>query len=343
MNSEGIESDNGNAGASATAAPKSRKFKKRWLVWLFLIVLFGPYLFFRATSFSRKIVQVEQALAIEPRQFDGQLSVLTWNIAHGRGATDNNWEEGRQAKEDRVDEIATLITRLSADIVVLNEVDFSATWSGGFDQADAIARAAGYPYYVKQSNLDFGLIYGRWHFGNVIMSHFPISDAQVVELSPVNGWEDWVVGAKRGVTCSVELEPGNLVSVIGVHMESRGEDVRVNQVFDLTNKYSELEYPVFIAGDLNTTPESFPRSNLNRDGKNAFDNLVDPSATGLSFSPLNTPDEAQLTFPSDNPTTLIDWILFDDSFFKLNSQKTIPSLLSDHLPVMGEFEQVKKL
>lgn len=315
-----------------------RKFKKRWLIGLFLLLLFGPYLYFRVTSFSRKVVIVDTSpqklAAYDPER---PLSIVTWNIAHGRGATDDNWKEGRQAKEDRIDEIASLIEQLDCDIVVLNEVDFSATWSGGFDQAEAIAKAAGYPFWVKQSNLDFGLIYGRWHFGNVVISKYPISDVEVVALTPVNNWEDWVVGAKRGVACTIELNSELSISLVAVHMESRGEAVRVKQAYDLAARCNELEYPILLAGDLNTTPLSFPRSNVTKESKNAFEELVSPAATGLKYFPFEKPSKNQLTFPSDQPATLIDWVLYQGQEFEQVSQTVIPSLLSDHLPVTAEF------
>lgn len=320
----------------------AKRLKKRWIVWLALLLIFGPYIFFRATSFSRKVQVCHNALAVQPQVFDGSLKVATWNIAHGRGATDDNWAEGKNAKEDRIKEIARQIEELGADVVVLNEVDFSATWSGGVDQAAAISEMAGYEYFVTQSNLDFGMLYGRWHFGNVVMSKYPIIEADVVALAPVNTWEDWVVGAKRGVQCTIELAPDNFISFVGVHMEARGESVRVRQAVDLTTECSKLEHPIFVAGDLNTTPSFAPFSSVDQNDENAFEKLVQPTATGLSYSPALAPTEAELTFPSGKPKTVIDWILYEDRFYQLVSQDVIHSLLSDHLTVIAEFREAKK-
>ena len=319
--------------------PARARFKKRWIFWTVFALAFVPYFYFRATSFSRKIIVVENTAAEKSHVFDGALTIATWNIAHGRGATDDNWEEGKDAKEYRITEIAQQIKEFDADIVVLNEVDFSATWSGGFDQATAIAQAAGYPYYVKQSNLDFGLIYGRWHFGNVVMSRFPIKDASELPLTPVNQWEDWVVGCKRGVSCNIDLTDDKQISLIGVHLEARGEAVRVHQVDDVAAACSQFRHPIFLAGDLNTTPPKAPYSNTNAEGKNAFAELTAQSATGLTYSPGAVPVASDLTYPSDKPKSVIDWILYDESEFTLQTQTVFPTLLSDHLPVVAKFRE----
>lgn len=315
---------------------KKRGFKKRWLLYSLLLVGLGPYLFFRATSFSRKVQTAELDNPASAVEFDGAIRVATWNIAHGRGATFDNWAGDGDSKQARLKDISKLIVGLDADVVVLNEVDFCSTWSGGYDQAQAIAQQTGYPYFVKQSNLDFGFIYGRWHFGNVILSRYPISDVRVVEFTPVNQWESWLVGCKRGLACTVELGPENLVSVVGLHLESRGENVRVKEVADVDLAVEKLNHPLIVAGDLNTTPSIAPLSNLDGDGKNAFEELI--RLTGLSYSPALSPTENELTFPAFGPESTIDWILFSGDDFSLIEQEVIKTQLSDHLPVVAEFE-----
>ena len=252
--------------------------------------------------------------------------------------TFDNWEEGSDGKRKRVDQIADQIRDLNADLVILNEVDFSATWSGGLDQATAIAQRAGYRYLVKQSNLDFGFIYGRWHFGNVLLSKYPIRESKVVEFAGVNGWEDWVVGSKRGFACTVQLAPDSHVSIVGLHLESRGEAVRVNEVPDVIDVLSKLEQPIVLAGDLNTTPSHAPHSSTNGQGQNAFELLIEKS--GLSFSPTGTPTPDEYTFSTMQPQSVIDWILFESLRLKLVDQQVIKSQLSDHMPVVAEFELV---
>ena len=319
--------------------PRTRRFRKRRIVFrgllLLLVVVLGPYLFFRATSFSRKIQTMENSVG-STAKFSGKIRVAVWNIAHGRDQTFSNLEEGGSENRQRVIEIANEIKTFDADLVVLNEVDFCATWSGGYDQANLIAQEAGYPYVVKQSNLDFGFIYGRWHFGNVLLSKFPIENAEVVSFAPVNGWEDWVVGAKRGLGCTVKLSDSVNLSVIGLHLESRNESVRVKEVRDVADFFSRCEHPVLLMGDLNTTPKAAPQSRTNEQGENAFENLV--SSTGLSYFPESVPKESEFTFSTMQPQSVIDWILFESPELNLVNQKVVRSPLSDHFPVVAEFQ-----
>ena len=312
-----------------------RRFKKRWLLCLLLLIALGPYFFFRATSFARKIQTLEFETIVPVAEFDQTLRVAIWNIAHGRGAIFDNWAGDGDSKQERLKEISELIVELDADVVVLNEVDFCATWSGGYDQAETIAELTGYRYVVKQANLDFGFIYGRWHFGNVLLSRFPVSDVEVVEFAPVNFWESWVVGCKRGLSCTVELDPENSVSVIGLHLEARGETVRVKEANDVARFAERLNHPLIVAGDLNTTPPVAPLSKTGIEGNNAFEELV--KSTELSYSPDQAPTEKELTFPAFGPETTIDWILFTEPSLSLVEQRVVSSQLSDHLPVVAEF------
>jgi len=73
--------------------------------------------------------------------------------------------------------------------VVLNEADFDATWSGGINQAQWIAKHAGYPYHVEQRNYDVSLPFFKPRFGNAILSRWPILDAEQIELPAVSKWE----------------------------------------------------------------------------------------------------------------------------------------------------------
>lgn len=337
-----MSTENQTAENDQAPVAQKKRFKKRWFVFLILLVGLGPYFYFRATSFARKIQTIDFSDAASvgaTPEFSGTLRVACWNIAHGRGMTFDNWEEGHDEKSERIRQIAAEISSFDADLVVLNEVDFSATWSGGLDQANAIAQRAGYRYCLKQSNLDFGFIYGRWHFGNVLLSKYPISDAEVVEFAGVNAWEDWVVGSKRGFACTVQLAPETQVSVVGLHLESRSEAVRVKEVPDVCKVTGRLKHPILLAGDLNTTPAHAPHSSTDTDGENAFELLVKQS--GLSFSPSNVPAPDEYTFSTMQPQSVIDWIMFESMHLKLIDQHVVNSQLSDHLPVVAEFKLVE--
>ena len=129
--------------------------------------------------------------------------------------------------------------------------------------------------------------------------------------------------------------------MIGLHLEARGETVRVKEVADVDRVAKRMAHPLIVAGDLNTTPPLAPLSNTDSNGKNAFEELI--KTTGLSYSPALAPTEQELTFPALGPKTTIDWILFAEPSLFLIDQEVISTQLSDHLPVVAEFRVEKKL
>jgi len=317
--------------ASQTATIR-RRFRRLMVVGLLLGILLGPYLFYRANSFQERVRVFKTDVSSTPHLNGDVIDLMVWNIAHGRGVASSNWEEGSTGKAHRVMEIAAFIRSMNADVVVLNEVDFSAMWSGGFDQAAAIAEAAGFPYCARQVNLDFGFIIGRFQFGNVILSRFPITNASVIDLPAFRPWEDWLVGCKRGLMGEMDLGSIGKINLAALHLDHRYEACRVDSVGVLINRFQETLGPLIVAGDLNTTPRTAPYSIETPDGENAFDLLVD--STGLQPAPLQVLNIDQLTFPAWAPERAIDWVLYRLEFFQLESHQVLRSQLSDHRPVM---------
>lgn len=322
--------------------PKSRGAR---LTLIALAIILLPFLLYRLTSPSRMLVRCDYSgIATDApaadRSTHSTLRVATWNIAHGRGSGDSNWKEGGDAKLQRIDEIAAKIREFDADVVILNEVDFCATWSGGADQAEQIATKAGYPVCIKQANLDFGFLFGRWYFGNVILSRLPVSDAQVVPLQPLNGWEPWLVGNKRGVSCVVELPSKAKVSIVGLHLESRGEAIRVKQVDQVAQHLGTLPTPIVVAGDLNTTPGNFPNSQNDTEGINAFDKMIEQLQFSYRPDAIEDANDASshwMTYSTEAPHTIIDWVLLSHEL-SFADQVTVETRLSDHRPVIATIQ-----
>ena len=188
--------------------------------------------------------------------------------------------------------------------------------------------------------MDFGFLYGRWYFGNVILSRFPISDAKVLPLQPVNEWESWLVGNKRGLSCTLELPDKRKISIVGLHLESRGEAIRVKQIDDVTRHLGELSTPIILAGDLNTTPSNFPNSQHDADAINAFDKMI--QQTQFSYRPKfaeisGDSNSSLMTYSTTDPKSVIDWVLVSHEL-NLTDQQIIETRLSDHRPVIATIE-----
>ncbi len=314
-----------------------RRYKKTKLMLVLVVAIVAvPYLYSRWASTFRRIQIYENSNAASQESFDGQLTVATYNIAHGRGLANSNWAETGIAKWNRMQRIADLVASLQADVVVLNEVDFDCTWSGSRNQAATIAELAGYPFWVEQRNLDFGFVYGRWSFGNAVLSKYPIAEAKSIDFPPYRTWEDWLAGSKRGIACKLKLNHDRFVNLFAVHLEYRSEQSRVESAVVINQLTGESELPCILAGDLNTTPVDYPQANRTPDGENAFEVLM---STEYFHFPAGPPDDPnQLTFRSDNPRSVIDWILIPQQHCTLQKQLVIDSHLSDHRAVVAQIE-----
>ncbi len=228
--------------------------KRRRLVFgsALMVVAFVmlPYAYSRIASHGRCVTQHEQSGIDFPAVDNGSLTIACYNIAHGRGQSTTNWTgESRQLRTERLDDLADLIRSANADIVVLNEVDFDSSWSHSVNQAAYLAKAAGYPYWAEQRNLDFRVLCWTWRFGNAILSRLPIKESRVIDFPSHRMVESILAGKKRGLSCSIEFD-GRLVQIDGVHLSHRSEAVRA--------KSTELLTASILAGDFNSTPTGFP-------------------------------------------------------------------------------------
>ena len=115
--------------------------------------------------------------------------IMTYNIAHGRGPAKVTpyrgmgfvlEEFGRNSRPSRsqlvanLDRIAALINVQRPDVVLLNEVDFDASWSHNIDQVAYLARRTGLKYTAYGTKWDFVSLFVQIHCGNAVLSRFPI-------------------------------------------------------------------------------------------------------------------------------------------------------------------------
>ena len=314
--------------------------RRRWKLLVTLGVIFavslGPYLVSRMRSRGRRIriAEVTGANGVTPDDKVETLTVFAYNIAHGRGPIDDNWQEGGDAKRARIARIAKLIAAEKPDVVVLNEVDFNAIWSGGQNQAEAIARSAGFRYRVEQRNLDFRIAHGHWKFGNAILSRYPIVATELIDYPPVAGWEDWLAGRKRGVLCTLRLSKTQQVQIVAVHLETRDVVTRVRSARMLLDLRKRSRLPMILAGDFNASPPGFPfseRAPAEFSNANTMEIL---SLGRFRRQPADKPTDADCTYPSKAPDRVIDWILIPDDW-RFEKFRVLSSQLSDHRPVVA--------
>ncbi|MEM9914360.1 MAG: endonuclease/exonuclease/phosphatase family protein [Planctomycetota bacterium] len=254
-----------------------------------------------------------------------------YNIAHGRGLAQDNWSGGTpEERLQRLDEIADLLLNLDADVVVLNEVDFDASWSHRVNQAQYLAEAAGYRYIAEQRNLDFRMLWRTWKFGNAVLSRHPITHSELIDFPEFSAAESLLAGKKRGLACTLDVN-GRSIRVLAVHLSHRSESLRSRSADLLVVPPTE---PTILAGDFNSTPTGFPYSQSSEHHGNAIDKI---DATGLfTRRPVDPPiDQGELTFHADEPKNIIDWIMATHELTMLD-YRVVDSLLSDHRPIVAD-------
>lgn len=310
---------------------------RKWWMRITVVVLalvFVPYLVSRLTSSSRDVQVFSTALDSAATEQPESLRIACFNIAHGRGLTSSNWEGGdRKTRRGRLAEIFELLDELDADIVVLNEVDFDASWSGHVNQAELLAMHSGYPYRVEQTNLDFRVLGWTWRFGNAVLSKYPITNAQLIDLPGYSAWESILVGKKRAALCEVRVGERTL-RVMAAHLSHRSESVRVQSAEMIVKLATAGNASTIVAGDLNSTPPDYPQSESDEAGRNAI--VVLDESELFRREPATLPLRNELlTFPAEQPTRVIDWVLIPRAW-QFVDYRAVPTTLSDHRPVVAE-------
>jgi endonuclease/exonuclease/phosphatase family metal-dependent hydrolase len=259
-----------------------------------------------------------------PGAFSGTLKLGTYNICHLRGSDANQWPvRDRAAMEERRDAIVGILRAESPDIVVLQEIDFDSVQTGRRNQAEEIARLAGYPYRVEHRDVDAATL-SRFsiRYGNAVLSRHPIVSVRNINFPASKAWEAILGGTPNGALCEIALSENLHINVLATHLTSHAEITRVASAKIIEKERLASKLPFFVVGDLNSTPTGFPNTRL-ANGENAMDILL--AGGGYTTRPLNNPTPDDFTIK----TAVIDWILVPADWHIL-SKNIVRSAASDH-------------
>jgi len=306
------------------------------VVLVVVAAVIAAYLLRRAVSPLMAVGVTQPASTPAPAASVTSLRVGAYNIAHGRGASFDNFGGGdRATREARLDAIAETLRLARLNVVVLNEVDFRSVWSHHTDQAEAIAERAGYAFVARQKNLDVGL--GPWglSFGNAVLSRFPIVSAESLSLPTLSTVEHIAAGSKQAMVVTLDVG-GRRLRLVPVHLEHRDERVRLASAERLIARLTDSGPPLLLVGDFNSTPSGWPLAEpvaSPQGQRTALDALL---AAGLTTAPsLSSSSSAPRSFPSWAPDRRIDWVLAQAPLAVM-SDAVMGGDLSDHLAVIAD-------
>ena len=297
------------------------KRSKLWRgsVWMLRVLGLGMVLVAGSYVWSRVRAEVNavKEFVVEVESVDGDLDALRvgcYNIAHGRGSVagaSNRRADGKAALLAHLKKIGEVIKAEGLDVVVLNEVDFSSTWSWNVNQTRVIAEAAGLPFAMEQRNFDLSFLFYELRFGNALLSRYPIEETRIVDLPAFKSHEAIFAGKKQGSSCVV-VTPGGKVRVLPVHLEYRDEATAQASMNVLNGVAGgDAGMPVLVLGDFNT--------------ENVF---AGSEALTVSSGKI-------LSYPSESPQEGIDWI-FGNEKVGISEVRLFGGGLSDHLGVAAK-------
>lgn len=222
------------------------------------------------------------------------LKIASYNVRNAKGM-DNVVD---------FDRVAKVINNMGAHAVAIQELDSATARSNGLVVLDELARRTNmFASYNASIAFDGG------KYGNGILTK---EKPLVQEAIALPGREEQrsllIVELKYFVLCCTHLS---------LNEEDRQASIKLIQKY--TEKYTSK--PVFLAGDLNASPNAI-------------------EIRDLSQNWILLTDSTQATFPSDGPTEVIDYI-----FLKSNSKldhsvittKVVnESMASDHRPLWVE-------
>jgi endonuclease/exonuclease/phosphatase family metal-dependent hydrolase len=291
-----------------------------------------------------------------------ELAVATYNMGHGQGVKERAWDHRDQkTTEKQLGEIATALSAMNADVVLLQEVDIDSQRTYRINQIEFIKNKTGYPYYacaiVWQKNY---IAFPYWppsnHLGHVksancILSRFPMKKHERIILAKPKSnpfWYNWGY-IDRGIE-RVDIEIGQKsLAFLNVHLEAWDKNTRAEQIKTVHNYLSEIKIPAILGGDFNTVlPDAIKKSGFSDDpdadyaSEETFtwffknqENLIRPNLTGNPDNPFDN-----YTFPSNMPDRLIDHIFLIGNGLSFTSYRVFfeAKTASDHLPILARIK-----
>ena len=308
-------------------------------------------------SVNPEIVHVEPDTMMEVSETPSVLKILTFNIGflYGRGSEGPGYQHRElEYYQKTIDSLSTEIKDWDADVVCLQEIDFDSARSHGINQAEYIAKKAGYPYVAEAVSWESNYIpfpywpmknnFGHMKSGGAIISKYPLTDHEVILLHKPMSQPWWynlfyLHRYFQRVTINVGEKK---FKIINLHLEAFDKVDRKAQTEKLVLIVKDQNIDI-VAGDFNTLPASATkRSKFYNEDNYENDSSYEVMATaGLSEvipDDIYAKDESlYFTFPAWAPDRRLDYIWYKRDL-KMMKAEVLPSAISDHLPLRASFQ-----
>ncbi|WP_134764544.1 endonuclease/exonuclease/phosphatase family protein [Nocardioides sp. 1609] len=240
-----------------------------------------------------------------PQESSVDLRVVTYNIHSARP-----YEGG-----SRLARIGDEIARLEADVVLLQEVDRGRAWTYGVDMPVVLAERLGMSWVfganVRRSPTNL--------YGTAILSRYPITDSVNIALPRPGSTQ------QRGLLHATIDVDGIATSFYNTHLEPGAPGAREAQMRLAMDTVRADPNPVFLGGDLNTSPSS---------------PTLAPVRARLTDTWSVLGSGAGFTASSGNPRIRIDYLFFGSGTrgeVTPSTVRVVATRASDHLPLVADY------
>ena len=248
-----------------------------------------------------------------------ELSLLSLNVAHGRGEAINQFFLDDTEIYRNLDTIAATLVNERADLVALQEADRPSRWSGNFDHVQYLATQAAYPESIHSIQAQSFL----FEYGTALLSQESFDEIlhHTFVPSPPTFNKGFTLGRFRwqcGSGYDTDRESLD-IDVVSVHLDYSRTAIRESQVDEMLSIIGRRNNLLILMGDLNG---------------DWFDdeNLVSRLSDELNLKPYRPEARDLATYPKTGRR--LDWILVSPQF-NFVEYRVLPDLLSDHSAVLA--------
>jgi endonuclease/exonuclease/phosphatase family metal-dependent hydrolase len=291
------------------------------------------------------------------------IKVVSYNIHFAIGLDEKTNKINKSDYENRLNDLASVISTIDADIVLLQEVDINSKRSHFINQGEYIAKKAKYNYFIQVPTLKnkihifFNKIIGNIETGMAILSRYPILDteAYIFEHSEeVPFFAKWLYDPHGAMKCLIQYN-NKKIKVINLHLDPWSQQNRESQIEKIKKMWLyDLKKPTIIGGDFNSidpydhnkkglylydAPWFINKKNWNLKKETTISTLLRLGFRQANAFKLYLNQGKLFTFPANDPKEKIDYIFsgFNTRMitgYVFKKAKTA----SDHLPVIADIK-----
>lgn len=235
------------------------------------------------------------------------LKVMTFNVQH---FLDYN----NQVIDTEL--FAKVVKENKVDFCGLNEVRGDGTYEDYTDQTNALGDSLCFNRYFGEA-IKVG---GENPYGNAFVTKYPVISSETFIIPDPEKPKGKQKHETRCVIKTVVDVDGERVCFLVCHM-GLNSDEQKNAVNTLCGIIDEINMPLILMGDFNTTPDS---------------KVLEPIYERLEDADCKAKVPALATYPSYAPEIKIDYIFYKG--LECVGSKTICNVYSDHYPIIADFE-----